>query len=67
MVHYAPDVVILCRMFDMHGQRLSLTAVSNDPRLTPVALDPALTTIETALSAASKSRLQIAADEVRVR
>lgn len=54
MVRDASDATTLCRMFHMNdGVRLSLTAVSNDPRLTSVALDPALAKIETALSTQS--------------
>jgi hypothetical protein len=41
----------LCRLFTTLGQRMALTATSNDTRLAAVALDPALAKIETALSA----------------
>jgi hypothetical protein len=53
MVRDASDATMLCRIFRVQGQRLSLTAVSNDSRLTSVALDPALMKIEAALSTRS--------------
>jgi hypothetical protein len=53
MVRDASDATTLCRIFRVQGQRLSLTAVSNDSRLTSVALDPALMKIEAALSTRS--------------
>jgi hypothetical protein len=53
MVRNASGATTLCRIFRVQGQRLSLTAVSNDSRLTSVALDPALMKIESALSAPS--------------
>jgi hypothetical protein len=47
----ASDATTLCRIFHINdGPRLTLTAVSNDPRLTSVVLDPALPKIEMALS-----------------
>lgn len=42
--------VILCRIFHIDGQRLSLTAVSGDAQLTPTALDPALVKVKAILS-----------------
>lgn len=53
MVRDASGATTLCRIFRVQGQRLALTAVSNDQRLTSVALDPALMKIETALSTPS--------------
>lgn len=53
MVRDASGATTLCRIFRVQGQRLSLTAVSNDQRLTSVALDPALMKIESALSTPS--------------
>lgn len=53
MLRDASGATTLCRIFRVQGQRLSLTAVSNDLRLTSVALDPALTKIETALATPS--------------
>ncbi len=53
MVRDASGATTLCRIFRVQGQRLSLTAVSNDQRLTSVALDPALMKIELALSTPS--------------
>jgi len=53
MVRDASDATTLCRIFRVQGQRLSLTAVSNDSRLTSVALEPALMKIEAALSTPS--------------
>jgi hypothetical protein len=56
MVRDASDETTLCRMFRMSdGLRLSVTAVSKDPRLTSVVLDPALAKIEAALSTPSYS------------
>ena len=51
VVRDAADSATLCRLFMTHGQRMALTATSNDTRLAAVALDPALAKIETALSA----------------
>ncbi len=51
VVRDGADSTTLCRLFTTHGQRLALTATSNDTRLTAVALDPALAKIETALAA----------------
>lgn len=53
MLRDASGATTLCRIFRVQGQRLSLTAVSNDLRLTSMALDPALTKIETALATPS--------------
>ena len=53
MVRDASGATTLCRIFRVQGQRLALTAVSNDQRLTSVALDPALMKIESALSTPS--------------
>lgn len=49
MLRSASGATILCRIFRIRGQRLSLTALSNDLRLTSAALDPALLKIEAAL------------------
>lgn len=51
VIRDAADSTTLCRMFTTHGQKMALTATSNDTRLTTVALDPALAKIETALAA----------------
>jgi hypothetical protein len=51
VIRDAADSTTLCRLFATHGQRMALTATSNDARLTAVALDPALAKIETALAA----------------
>jgi hypothetical protein len=53
MLRDASGATTLCRLFRVQGQRLTLTAVSNDLRLTSVALDPALTKIEMALATPS--------------
>jgi hypothetical protein len=50
MLRDASGTTMLCRIFRIRGQRLSLTALSNDLRLTSVALDPALLKIEAALA-----------------
>jgi hypothetical protein len=50
MLRDASGATTLCRIFRVQGQRLSLTAVSNDLRLTAMALDPTLIRIETALA-----------------
>jgi hypothetical protein len=49
VIRDAADQTTLCRLFTTHGQRMALTATSNDTRLAAVALDPALAKIETAL------------------
>ena len=51
VVRDAANSATLCRLFTTHGQRLALTATSNDTRLAAVALDPALAKIEMALAA----------------
>ena len=51
VIRDAADSTTLCRLFSTHGQRMALTATSNDTRLATVALDPALAKIETALAA----------------
>ena len=51
VIRDAADSTTLCRLFTTHGQRMALTATSNDTRLAAVALDPALAKIETALAA----------------
>ena len=51
VVRDAADSATLCRLFTTHGQRMALTATSNDTRLAAVALDPALAKIEMALAA----------------
>jgi hypothetical protein len=54
VIRDAAGSATLCRLFTTHGQRLTLTATSNDARLTAVALDPALAKIENALAAPAK-------------
>jgi hypothetical protein len=51
VIRDAADSTTLCRLFTTQGQRMALTATSNDTRLAAVALDPALAKIETALAA----------------
>jgi hypothetical protein len=51
VIRDAADSTTLCRLFTTHGQRMALTAASNDTRLAAVALDPALAKIEAALAA----------------
>ena len=51
VIRDAAGSTTLCRLFSTHGQRMALTATSNDTRLATVALDPALAKIETALAA----------------
>lgn len=51
LVRNAANSVTLCRIFQVQGQRISLTAVCADSRLNSLALDPALVRIETMLSA----------------
>lgn len=51
MLHDASGSTLLCRMFHARGQKLSLTAVSDDLPLTSAALDVAVKRIETALAA----------------
>ncbi len=51
VIRDAADSATLCRLFTAHGQKMALTATSNDTRLAAVALDPALAKIETALAA----------------
>lgn len=46
----ASETMTLCRIFRVRGQRLFFVAVSTNPRLSSVALDPALAKIEAALS-----------------
>lgn len=53
MLHDESDATTLCRIFRVHDQKLSLTAVSTASRLTPTALDPALTKVGILLSAPS--------------
>ncbi|MGP0041120.1 MAG: hypothetical protein ACLPJW_10570 [Rhodomicrobium sp.] len=53
VIRDAAGSTTLCRLFTTHGQRMALTATSNDTRLATVALDPALAKIETALAAPS--------------
>jgi len=50
MLRDASGTLMLCRIFHVCGQRLSLTAVSDDLELTPTALDPALKAIEATLA-----------------
>jgi hypothetical protein len=51
VIRDAADSATLCRLFTTQGQRMALTATSNDTRLAAVALDPALAKIELALTA----------------
>jgi predicted regulator of Ras-like GTPase activity (Roadblock/LC7/MglB family) len=51
VIRDASGSTTLCRLFAARGQRMALTATSSDARLAPVALDPALAKIETALAA----------------
>jgi hypothetical protein len=53
MLHDESNSTTLCRIFRVHDQRLSLTAVSSGARLTPTALDPALAKVNAALLAPS--------------
>jgi len=47
MIGHASGEATLCRLFDVGGQRLALTATAmGDGQLTPQALDPALVRIE---------------------
>lgn len=50
LVHDAGNHVTLTRVFKVHGQRLSLTAVAPGTTITPTTLDPALASITTALT-----------------
>jgi predicted regulator of Ras-like GTPase activity (Roadblock/LC7/MglB family) len=50
MIHTDTSQMILCRLFRVGDQRLSLTAVSGDAQLTATALNPALVKVEAALS-----------------
>jgi predicted regulator of Ras-like GTPase activity (Roadblock/LC7/MglB family) len=51
VIRDAAGSTTLCRLFTTRGQRMALTATSNDTRLAAVALDPALAKIEMALAA----------------
>jgi predicted regulator of Ras-like GTPase activity (Roadblock/LC7/MglB family) len=51
VIRDAAGATMLCRLFTARGQKMALTATSNDARLSAVALDPALAKIETALAA----------------
>ncbi len=51
VIRDAANSTTLCRLFMTHGQKMALTATSNDTRLATVALDPALAKIDTALAA----------------
>lgn len=53
MLHDDSNSTMLCRIFRVRDQRLSLTAVSSGSRLTPTALDPALARVEALLGAPS--------------
>jgi len=53
MLRDASEATTLCRIFRVQDQTLTLTALSNDPRLTSVALDPALAKVQVALTAAA--------------
>lgn len=49
MVHDSANRIVLCRLFHVENQRLSLTAVSVGGHLTPAALDPALVKLNAVL------------------
>ncbi|CAL79287.1 hypothetical protein BRADO5615 [Bradyrhizobium sp. ORS 278] len=51
MLRDASEATTLCRIFRVQDQTLTLTALSNDPRLASVALDPALAKVQVALTA----------------
>ncbi|GLH79493.1 hypothetical protein SSBR45G_44020 [Bradyrhizobium sp. SSBR45G] len=51
MLRDASEATTLCRMFRVQDQTLTLTALSSDPRLASVALDPALAKVQVALTA----------------
>jgi hypothetical protein len=51
VIRDAAGSTTLCRLFEAHSQKMTLTATSNDARLSAAALDPALAKIETALAA----------------
>jgi hypothetical protein len=51
VIRDAAGSTTLCRLFTAQGQRMALTATSDDTRLAVVALDPALAKIESALAA----------------
>ncbi|MDU6836401.1 MAG: hypothetical protein E6417_40985, partial [Bradyrhizobium sp.] len=51
MLRDATEATTLCRIFRVQDQTLTLTALSNDPRLASVALDPALAKVQVALTA----------------
>ena len=50
MLRDATEATTLCRIFRVQDQTLTLTALSNDPRLASVALDPALAKVQVALT-----------------
>lgn len=50
MIHDEANKQTLCRIFDVNGQRLLLTAVSLGMPLTPTALDAVLSKVDTVLS-----------------
>lgn len=54
MVHNAANHVTLSRLFEVNGQRLSLTAVAAGTPVTPTTLDPALVSITAELAGASR-------------
>ena len=51
LIHYANNIDTLCRLFYVGKQRLVLTAVSAEQKLTPASLDPALSKVEAILTA----------------
>ncbi|MGJ4930290.1 hypothetical protein ACQR1I_07170 [Bradyrhizobium sp. HKCCYLS2038] len=53
MLRDASEATTLCRIFRVQDQTLTLTALSSDPRLASVALDPALAKVQVALTAAA--------------
>jgi hypothetical protein len=53
MIYDETDASTLCRIFRIHDQRLSLTAVTSGARVTPTVLDPALARVGAVLSGTS--------------
>ncbi len=51
MVHDESNMATLCRIFRVGEQRLLLSAVATGTQLTPTALDPALSKVDSVLSA----------------
>lgn len=53
LIHDEANMTTLCRIFQINGQRLLLTAVSTGADLSPTALDPALAKVGSVLSRSS--------------